>query len=142
MKNNAFIFVRGMLGADPVLRSTKSGDDVLTFSVADNRGYCDKAADKWVTTNVTWWQCSYWGRDARDLEYAFKKGDLVAVVDVPELRTFTRKDGSEGAAASIQVESVWLRPHANRDGNSGAGNMGDANADDPWGGGGNGQPPF
>lgn len=62
----------GNLGRDSELRSTQSGDDVLSFSVAVKQGYGRDAKSEWL-------RCSLWGKRARSLNEFLLKGVKVVV---------------------------------------------------------------
>lgn len=66
------IFITGGLGRDSELKTTKAGEDVLTFPVGVSQGFGDGK-----TTN--WYRCSMWGKRARNLRDYLLKGVKVAV---------------------------------------------------------------
>ena len=66
------IMITGGLGRDGELKTTKAGEDVLTFPVGVSQGFGDSK-----TTN--WYRCSMWGKRARNLQQYLLKGAKVAV---------------------------------------------------------------
>lgn len=68
--------ISGNLGKDAELRSTQSGDEVLSFNVGVKQGYGDNAS-------TNWFRCSIWGKRARNLKDYLLKG--VKVVAQGEL---------------------------------------------------------
>lgn len=66
------VFITGGVGRDAELKTTKAGDDVLTFPVGVTQGFGDAK-----TTN--WFRCSLWGKRARTLQQYLLKGVKVAV---------------------------------------------------------------
>lgn len=66
------ITITGGLGRDGELKTTKAGEDVLTFPVGVSQGFGDSK-----TTN--WYRCSMWGKRARNLQQYLLKGAKVAV---------------------------------------------------------------
>ena len=64
--------ITGGLGRDGELKTTKAGEDVLTFPVGVSQGFGDSK-----TTN--WYRCSMWGKRARNLQQYLLKGAKVAV---------------------------------------------------------------
>ena len=66
------LLITGALGRDGELKTTKAGEDVLTFPVGVSQGFGDSK-----TTN--WYRCSMWGKRARNLQQYLLKGAKVAV---------------------------------------------------------------
>lgn len=66
------ITIDGNLGKDAELKSTQSGDDVLSFSVAVRQGWGDKSSSNWF-------RVSLWGKRARNLSDHLRKGTKVVV---------------------------------------------------------------
>ena len=54
------VIVMGNLTRDPELRSTPSGTQVCSFSVAVNRSYKGSNGD--MVDSVSYFDCSAWGR--------------------------------------------------------------------------------
>ena len=79
--------------------------NVINFSVAHSERYKDSQGNQKERT--TWVECAYWTDKAALVPY-LRKGQLVFVEGVPELRTFTRNDGSPGSALSLRVFGVRL----------------------------------
>jgi single-strand DNA-binding protein len=66
------ITITGGLGRDAELKTTQSGDDILSFSVGSSQGYGDKK-----TTN--WFRCTVWGKRGRSIAQYLTKGTKVTV---------------------------------------------------------------
>lgn len=66
------VFITGGLGRDAELKTTRAGEDVLSFPVGVSQGFGDSK-----TTN--WFRCSVWGKRARSLQQYLLKGAKVAV---------------------------------------------------------------
>ena len=64
--------ITGSLGRDAELKSTQSGDNVLSFSVASSQGYGDNK-----TTN--WYRCTLWGKRGSSIAQYLTKGTKVTV---------------------------------------------------------------
>ena len=62
----------GRVGADAELRTTQSGEKVLSFRVANDVGFGDRKTTQWV-------DCSMWGRRAESVANYVKKGDKVVM---------------------------------------------------------------
>ena len=93
------ITVAGQLGRDCELKSTHSGDQVVTFSVADSAG-----RDK----GTIWWNCELWGKRADSLSKYLTKGQAVAVSGSITENEWTDKDGNKRKNMKIRVADVAL----------------------------------
>ena len=76
--------IAGNVGRDAELRRTKSGDDVLGFSVAVDNGK-DKSGNKRPTT---WVQCSIWGKRAESLASHIRKGTKLVLSGRPGVNVY------------------------------------------------------
>jgi single-strand DNA-binding protein len=94
----------GHLGRD-CTTNVVNGKAVINFNVAHSERYRDQSGAQKEKT--TWVDCAYWTEKAAIVPY-LRKGQLVYVEGVPELRTFTRNDGSPGSALSLRVFGVQL----------------------------------
>lgn len=105
------IIVVGNLGRDPEMRYTPSGQAVTNFNVATNRQYT--ASDGQLVKETTWFRVSTWGKNAENCNQYLRKGSRVLVEGrlVPDQatggpRTFTRNDGTTGAAFEVNAQIV------------------------------------
>jgi single-strand DNA-binding protein len=96
--------VIGNLGKDCVV-NTVSGKNVINFTVAHTERYRDSQGVNQEKT--TWVDCAYW-TDKTGIAPYLTKGRQVFVEGSPEVRTFTRQDGSSGASLSLRVREVQL----------------------------------
>jgi single-strand DNA-binding protein len=87
----------GNLGRDPELREAGSSQ-VASFSIA-----CRTGQDE-----TTWVNCAVWGKRADTVMKFFKKGSKVTVVGSGKLRTYQKKDGTEGQALELNVNDFTL----------------------------------
>lgn len=94
------ITIAGPLGRDAELRSIPSGEQVLSFSVADSAGR-DKP--------TIWWNCQMWGKRAATLQQYLTKGQQVAVSGSVSEREWTDKDGNQRKSMEIRVNDVALQ---------------------------------
>lgn len=94
------ITVAGQLGKDSELRATNSGENVLTFSVADSQG---KDRDS------IWWSCSLFGKRALSLQQYLSKGQAVTVSGSVTQRKYTDKQGVERTSFDVRVNDVALQ---------------------------------
>jgi len=110
--------VIGNLGKDCITNSV-NGKSVINFSVAHTEKFRDSSGQQKEKT--TWVECAYW-TDKTGIAPYLKKGTQVYAEGTPEVRNFTRNDGTAGASLTMRVLSVQLLGSANRGETSGGGN--------------------
>jgi single-strand DNA-binding protein len=96
--------VIGNLGKDCVV-NTVNGKNVINFTVAHTEKYRDSQGNNQEKT--TWVDCAYWTDKTAGAPY-LQKGQQVFVEGQPEVRSFTRNDGTAGASLSMRVKEVQL----------------------------------
>lgn len=96
--------VIGNLGKDCVV-NTVNGKNVINFTVAHTEKYRDSQGNNQEKT--TWVDCAYW-TDRTAIAPYLQKGQQVFVEGAPEVRSFTRNDGTAGASLSLRVREVQL----------------------------------
>src|SRR3982751_5821053 len=96
--------VIGHLGKDCVV-NTVNGKNVINFTVAHTEKYRDSQGNNQEKT--TWVDCAYW-TDKTAIAPYLQKGQQVFVEGAPEVRSFTRNDGTAGASLSLRVREVQL----------------------------------
>lgn len=94
--------VIGNLGRDCETRDV-NGKQVINFSVAHSEKYTSNGEK---VEKTTWVECAYWS-DSRVKDY-LKKGTTVYAEGTPEVRTFEKKDGTQGHSLTMRVFSVQL----------------------------------
>ena len=96
--------VIGHLGKDCVVNTVNS-KNVINFTVAHSEKYKDSQGVNQEKT--TWVDCAYW-TDRTAISPYLLKGQLVFVEGSPEVRSFTRNDGTAGASLSMRVRDIQL----------------------------------
>jgi single-strand DNA-binding protein len=96
--------VIGRLGKDCVV-NTVNGKNVINFTVAHSEKYRDSQGNNQEKT--IWVDCAYW-TDRTAVSPYLTKGTQVFVEGSPEVRSFTRQDGTAGASLSLRVREVQL----------------------------------
>jgi single-strand DNA-binding protein len=96
--------VIGNLGKDCVV-NTVNGKNVINFTVAHTEKFRDAQGNNQERT--TWVDCAYW-TDRTAISPYLTKGKQVFVEGQPEVRTFTRQDGTSGSSLSLRVREVQL----------------------------------
>ncbi|HEX5025167.1 MAG TPA: single-stranded DNA-binding protein [Agriterribacter sp.] len=115
--------VIGNLGKD-CITNTVNGKSVINFSVAHTEKFRDSSGQQKEKT--TWVECAYW-TDKTGIAPYLKKGTQVYAEGTPEVRNFTRNDGTPGASLTIRVLNVQLLGSGNRNDSAG-GNSADQDA--------------
>ncbi len=98
------IQVIGHLGKDCTVNQV-NGKNVINFTVAHSEKFKDSQGNNQERT--TWVECAYW-TDKTGIAPYLLKGQQVYVEGNPEVRTFTRNDGTNGATLSMRVREVQL----------------------------------
>lgn len=96
--------VIGNLGKDALLNQV-NGKNVINFTVAHTERYRDSSGNQKEKT--TWVECAYWTDRTGVVPY-LKRGSQVYVEGTPEIRQFTRTDGTSGASLSLRVMNLQL----------------------------------
>src|SRR5689334_2964119 len=94
----------GNLGKDCTV-NTVNGKNVINFTVAHTEKYKDSQGNNQEKT--TWVDCAYW-TDRTAVAPYLTKGTQVFTEGTPEVRSFTRADGTAGASLSMRVREVQL----------------------------------
>jgi single-strand DNA-binding protein len=104
----------GRVGADAELRTTQSGEKVLSFRVANDIGFGDRKTTQWV-------DCSYWGKRAEAVSSYVRKGDKITVSGEVKLEEFQRRDGTPGSKLAVRVNDLDLAARSESGGGGGGG---------------------
>lgn len=96
--------VIGNLGKDCVV-NTVNGKNVINFTVAHTEKYKDSQGNNQEKT--TWVDCAYW-TDRTAIAPYLQRGTQVFAEGAPEVRSYTRNDGTAGASLSLRVREVQL----------------------------------
>ncbi len=110
--------VIGNLGKDCVTNLV-NGKNVINFSVAHTEKFRDAQGNQ--KDKTVWVECSYW-TDKTAIAPYLKKGTQVYADGTPELRTYQKTDGTQGASLTMRVFSVQLL--GSRSNNEGGGGEG------------------
>ena len=94
----------GNLGKDCVV-NTVNGKNVINFTVAHTEKYKDSQGQQQEKT--TWVDCAYW-TDRTAVATYLTKGKQIYAEGQPEVKSFTRQDGTAGASLSLRVREVQL----------------------------------
>jgi len=99
------ITAHGNLGKEPEVKQVKD-TQVAEFSLASRTG----------KDETTWINCAVWGTRADVVAKYLYKGAKVTVVGSGKLRTYEKKDGSEGSSLELRVSDFTLPAKADAPG--------------------------
>lgn len=116
MRGFSKAIITGNLTRDPELRNTPSGASVCSFSVAVNRVYRDASGEQ--KEDVSFIDCSAWGKLAEMISQYAKKGTGVLVSGRLDQRSFEGKDGVRRSRVEIVVEDFNFTGAARENGSS------------------------
>ncbi|MFT3936492.1 MAG: single-stranded DNA-binding protein [Chitinophagaceae bacterium] len=94
----------GNLGKDCVT-NTVNGKSVINFNVAHTEKFRDAQGNQ--KDKTIWVECAYW-TDRTAIAPYLRKGTQVYVDGTPEVRTYTKSDGTTAASLTLRVSSVQL----------------------------------
>jgi single-strand DNA-binding protein len=106
----------GNLGKDAVLNNV-NGKNVINFTVAHTEKFKDAQGNQ--KDKTIWVDCAYWTERVAIHPY-LKKGTQVYVEGQPDVRSYTTKEGVNGATLSLRVASVQLLGSRPNEGGSGS----------------------
>jgi single-strand DNA-binding protein len=96
--------VIGHLGKD-CTTNLVNGRSVMNFTIAHTEKFKD--AQGALKEKTTWVDCAYWS-DRTAIAPYLKKGTQVFVEGTPDMRVFTRNDGTNGGTLTLTVRQVQL----------------------------------
>ncbi len=111
--------VIGNLGKD-CITNTVNGKTVMNFNVAHTEKFRNSQGQQQDKT--IWVECAYWSDRTAVAPY-LRKGTQVYVEGSPEVRTYTKNDGTTGVSLTLRVSMVQLLGNRG-DSNSGGGDYG------------------
>lgn len=102
----------GNLGKD-CNTNVVNGNHVINFSVA----HSDKIRDQEnnLIEKTVWVECAYWTEKTGVVNF-LRKGQQVYAEGIPEVKSFTKKDGSTGISLSLRVMYLQLVGSSSGDG--------------------------
>ena len=109
------IIIMGRLARDPELRRTQSGTPVVSFRLAVDRDFKDKATGE---RSTDWIDVVAWRSTAEFVSRYFTKGRMAVVEGRLQMRDWTDKDGNKRTTAEVVAENVYFGD-SKRDGDGG-----------------------
>lgn len=100
---NKFIGL-GRLTKDPELRSTQSGLEIASFTLAINRNFKNKEGDY----ETDFLNCQAFNKKAEFITKYFKKGNMMAITARAQTRSYDDNDGKKRFITEFIVEEVYF----------------------------------
>lgn len=114
------VVLLGNLTADPEMRTTPSGQNVTSFSLAVNRVYNNAQGERQEETSFI--NCTAWGRTGETIAKYVAKGRQLLVSGRLQQRTWQDKDtGKNRSAIDVVVEEFSFVNDGSRGDSAGAG---------------------
>lgn len=98
------IIVMGRLTADPELRSTTSGKNVTSFTLAADRDFKGQNNER----ETDFINCVAWQGTADFVTRYFHKGSMAIVAGRLQTRKYETQDGQKRTATEIVAENVYF----------------------------------
>lgn len=106
--------VIGNLGKDCTTNNV-NGRTVMNFSVAHTEKIRDASGQS--KDKTIWVECAYWTEKTGIAPY-LRKGTQVFVEGQPDVRTYSKSDGTTGVSLTLRVSSVQLLGGGRTEGDS------------------------
>lgn len=91
--------ISGNVGREPELRSTQSGEKVLSFSFANKVGFGEKAVTQWYDVSI-------WGKRAESLNGKISKGEKLILSGEQRLVEYQTKAGGTDKKNTLRVSEL------------------------------------
>ena len=104
----------GRLARDPELRSTQSGAQVVSFTVACDRRYQKQGEER----QADFISCVAWNKTAEFVNQYFKKGMRIALDGRIQTRSYEDQNGNKRYATEVIAEAVEFAQSKNEGGES------------------------
>ena len=108
------ITIMGRLTRDPELRRTGSGVAVASFTVAVDRDFSGKDAEK----ETDFIDCVAWRQTGEFVSKYFTKGRMIVVSGRLQIRNWTDKDGNKRRTAEVVADNCYFGDSKSEGGNA------------------------
>ena len=98
------ITIMGRLTRDPELRRTNTGKAVTKFTLAVDRDYAEKGAER----ETDFIDCVAWRGTAEFVDKYFGRGQMAVVSGRLQIRDWEDKDGNKRRSAEIVADNVYF----------------------------------
>lgn len=104
--NENMITVTGNLCAEPEVRQTRTGADMVTFRVASTHRYYSNRNGEWEEGVTNYYDVVAYRQLAQNAGKSLHKGDAVVVQGQFKQRRFERQDGTTGMACEVEARII------------------------------------
>ena len=98
------VIIGGRLTADVELKQTNSGTAVASFTLAVDRDFSGKDAEK----ETDFIDCTAWKHTAEFVSKYFSKGRMAVVSGRLQMRKWTDKDGNKRVSAEVVADNIYF----------------------------------
>ena len=98
------ITIMGRLTRDPELRRTNTGKAVTSFTLAVDRDYAEKGAER----ETDFIECVAWRGTAEFVDKYFGRGQMAVVSGRLQIRDWEDKDGNKRRSAEVVADNVYF----------------------------------
>lgn len=111
--SKATMTVEGFVARDLEVRDA-GGKPVVNVVVPHTPQKRDQAG-QWVDAGETLWvEVAFWERDAHAIAAMVRKGTLVTITGTPELRPYTKTDGTPATKLTLKFATLGVIPRDTR----------------------------
>lgn len=101
------VLLTGRLTQDAALKYTPQGTAVVSFSLAVNKSWKDKSSGEWKE-EVSYFDASYFGKQAEDLVREMQKGTAVIVQGYLKQDRWNDREGNPRSVLKLILNDVRL----------------------------------
>lgn len=99
------VILGGRLTADPVLKTTPSGIQVCSFTMAVNRRFQTRSDGQ---SEADFFNCTAWRQTAEFVSRYFRKASSICIVGHVETRSWIGQDGQKRFATEIVADEAYF----------------------------------
>lgn len=103
------VILMGRLTADPELKQTPNGISVVSFSLAVDRNFAGKGAER----QTDFINCVAWRQTAEFISRYFAKGRMMAVEGSLQVRNYVDKNENKRQAVEVVVDQAYFADSKN-----------------------------
>lgn len=107
------VILMGRLTSDPELKQTPNGVSVTSFSLAVERNFTSKGAER----QTDFINCVAWRQTAEFISHYFAKGRLMAVEGSLQVRNYVDKNENKRQAVEVIVDQAYFADSTKSDDN-------------------------
>jgi single-strand DNA-binding protein len=106
MAGETVITIVGNLTADPELRYTPTGQQVVNFTIASTPRSFDRNSNEWKNGEALFLRASAWGEFAENITNSLTKGMRVIAQGRLNQRSYDANDGTRKVSLELAVEEI------------------------------------